>query len=147
MPHLTKPFIGKSCLIQVWIGVSQVRKNALIKVNKPVPKPQLATALVDTGASISAVDPSLIAALSLVPTGTTQIHSPTTGSEATTRFMYDVSVFLYDQVSNHILEQAIPVTESVLKQPQGFDMLLGCDVLADCLFVFDGRAKQFILAF
>jgi hypothetical protein len=41
---------------------------------------------------------------------------------------------------------ALPVTEAILKH-QGFQALIGTDVLNHGLFIYDGTAKIFILSF
>jgi hypothetical protein len=41
---------------------------------------------------------------------------------------------------------ALPVLGSDLK-PHGFEVLIGRDLLRECLFIYDGTAGQFTLAF
>ncbi len=41
---------------------------------------------------------------------------------------------------------ALPILESAL-QHQGIQALIGRDVLANCLFTYDGQAQTFCLAF
>ena len=61
-------------------------------------------------------------------------------------FLYDVRVFLYDAQTQYLVDRAIPVIGSQLKV-QGFEVLLGRDILQDCFFMYDGRAGQFTLGF
>jgi hypothetical protein len=101
--------------------------------------------LLDTGASCSAVDPSYFRRLGLVPTGSTQIHTPSTGPSYVTRDQYDVCLILGDSHA-HPLIMVLPVIGSDLAS-EGIDVLIGRDVLMHCLFVFVGTKGEFTLTF
>ena len=58
----------------------------------------------------------------------------------------DVKVYLYHSQTQYIVDRATPVVGSQLKI-QGFEVLLGRDVLQDCFFMYDGRAGQFTFGF
>lgn len=101
--------------------------------------------LIDTGASLTAIDPSVLQALNLTPTGTTGVVTPTTGTTPQQLNQYDVQIIILHPALTYSFH-VLPVIESVLGF-QGFDVLIGRDVLAECLFVYDGRSGIFTLAF
>jgi len=49
MPHLTIPFAAGTPIIDLFVGVSAQRRQALIAAGKSVPEFQVARALIDTG--------------------------------------------------------------------------------------------------
>jgi predicted aspartyl protease len=102
--------------------------------------------LIDTGASMTAIDSQIIQALSLPQSGSVQIHTPSTGSTPHTCKQYDVAIAL--SLSNQQiwwLATSLAVTESNLSS-QGIDGLLGCDVLSQCVVAFNGPAGHVTLA-
>ena len=144
MPHLTLQFGATGPLLDVLISVSAPRQAALKQAGQAVPSPQIARALIDTGASITAVDPAITTALNLIPTGQTTIHTPSTAAEqphpcAT----YDVHLTLSHPALSFYIN-ALPVIQSNLHH-QGIQALIGRDVLANCLLFYDGRAGTYVL--
>ena len=145
VPHLTLSLSAGGPILDLAIGVSRPRSQALQKANQPVPNPVRIRGLIDTGASGTCVDPVCLASLGLGPTGQVQIHTPSTGSTPQLRNQYDVSIILiHPNLVLQIHEQ--PAIASTL-QTQGIQALIGRDVLARCLFVYDGAMNLFMLAF
>lgn len=62
--------------LQVEIGIPSALATALQQAQAPIPTPHVGLALIDTGASITAVDRGVLQALGLSPTGVTQIATP-----------------------------------------------------------------------
>lgn len=83
--------------------------------------------------------------LGLTPTGTTPILTPSTGGQPVDAAQYDVSLFLFHQKATMRLG-TVAVIESEL-EVQGFQVLVGRDVLENCLLVYDGQTGIFTLAF
>jgi hypothetical protein len=81
-------------VLTVVIGVSVARGDALMTAGQPVPAGISARALIDTGASCTCVDPSILAKLALTPTGTVSVHTPSTGPAAHLAEQYDVSLII-----------------------------------------------------
>lgn len=133
-------------MLDVVINVSAPRQAALRQAGQPVPAPQIARALIDTGASITAIDPAVLTALSLSPTGQTTIHTPsTTVGQPHPCSTYDIHFTLSHPALSFYIS-ALPVIQSSLHH-QGIQALIGRDVLANCLFIYDGRAGLYILGF
>jgi hypothetical protein len=78
MPHLTLPISPAGCALDVVVGISDPRAAALKAANKSVPPVKQARVILDTGATVSAIDEVVLKSLGLTPTGTTQIHTPST---------------------------------------------------------------------
>lgn len=128
------------------IGVSDGRAKALTAAGKPLPAPEVVWGLIDTGAQCTALDLAVIKKLGLEPTGSTMLHTPSTGSSAHAVSLYDISLYLYDHADRYFVNRPIAVTGNDLSNC-GCEMLIGEDVLKHCLFIYDGRAKAFTLAF
>lgn len=127
------------------IGVSNPRAEALKKLSLPVPQLIVVRALVDTGASCTCVDPAILKQLNLTPTGSVPVHSPTTGQNPVAQDQYDVSLTLM-HAKLSLTIPSLPVIQSELAI-QGIHALIGRDILKDCLLVYDGQLGVFTLAF
>ena len=139
------PYSGP--VINIGISISKQRRAALIKEGFTVPDIQAVRALLDTGASGTCVDPSVLEALKLTPTGTIQIHTPSSGSTPAEAEQYDVGILVPGQQNQHpLIEDTVPVTSAVLSV-QGIGALIGRDILSRCLFIYNGASSSFTLAF
>lgn len=148
MPHLNHeidPNIGP--VVPLLVGVSLARRDALIAAALPVPELRSTRALVDTGASGVCIDPAIVRELGLMPTGSTQVVTPSTRGTPVQLDQYDVTIYLVHQPSQETLELTTPAVEAVLSTHQNFEMIIGREVLSRCLFVYDGQASRFVLAF
>jgi hypothetical protein len=144
VPHLTLPVSPGGPLIDIFVGVSAPRQAALQKANQPVPPAVTARFLIDTGASHTVIDPTVLNQLSLSPTGMTSVHTPSTGGVPQQVEQYDVSLSIaHPNITRYF--HAVAVSACQLRV-QGFDGLLGRDVLRDCLFLYTGPDNIFILS-
>lgn len=145
MPHLTLQISPGGPLIDLTVGVSVPRAQALRKSAQPIPSPVQLRGLIDTGASGTCIDAPALHGLGLAPTGQIPVHTPSTGTAAHVSDQYDVSLtLLHPRLNLHL--GATPVIASHLSA-QGIQALIGRDVLSQCLFVYDGMAGIFSLAF
>lgn len=145
MPQLTLQIAAGGPLVDIAVAVSDERREALVKAGQPVPNPVLIRALIDTGASCTCIDPSVLQHLGLTPTGSTPIHTPSTGTGTHNADQYDVNIVLRHPELSLTLG-TIPVIEAHLVM-QGIQALLGRDVLASCLLVYNGELGFFTLSF
>ena len=145
MPHFTLQITPEGPVISLLIGASAPRVAALEKAGVAVPTPVVVRCLIDTGASSTCLDTSAIASLQLSPTGTITISTPSTGKTPHECETFDVGLMFYHEVSSRYLGTVPIVATDFSTQP--IDGLLGRDVLASCLFVYDGAARIFSIAF
>jgi Aspartyl protease len=130
------------------IGVSQARRNALIAANQAVPNGVPVLGLIDTGASCTCVDPSVLNALNLTPTGSASVNTPTTGAQPAVADQYDVGLVIPSASgSPPLFHHTIAVVKADLLIAQGFHALIGRDVLRGCLLTYDGKTGLFTLAY
>lgn len=150
MPYLGGEISQSGPIMGISVSVSQSRQKELEDANIPVPTSLILNGMIDTGASGTHVDPAAIAPLGLVPRG--QIHCTTASTDEKGALLdqYELGLSIYQNTLPHghgfIIFPVILATASSLRH-QGFDILIGRDVLARCLFVYDGRRNIFSLAF
>ena len=145
MPCLTFAIDQNGPLLDLLVGVSKPRLEALQKAGKAPPNPVRIKGLIDTGASCTCIDPSVIKKLNIPPTGSVGISTPSTGSNTHTCNQYDVSINLLHPELVYTIN-ILPIVESHLSS-QGIDALIGRDVLANCLLVYNGQIEAYTLAF
>src|SRR4051794_1484897 len=97
----------------MYVALSTPKIDALKKAGQQFPLPVKISALIDTGASCSAIDPSVVKALGLIPTGTTHIYTPSTGAGSHPCHLYDVCLaFINPEI--RVVGVTIPVIEAEL---------------------------------
>jgi hypothetical protein len=134
-------------LIDAFVGVSMPRQVALTQSQQPVPSPERIRALIDTGASCTCVDPTVVTKLGLTPTGQMQMCTPSTGTTPHPANTYDVSIQIPCANGPALIFQTIAVASVQLLLPQGFHALIGRDVLKHCLLNYNGAIGLFTLAY
>jgi predicted aspartyl protease len=144
MSFVTVPIGAAGPLVEVHVALSTPRIDALKAKGRTWPPPVPAKALVDTGSSLTTVSPRIATVLGLIPTGQIDVNSATTGQTPRPCYLYDVCL-AFVRPTLIVLGATIPVAEVELANPD-IDMLLGRDMLAQCLCVYDGRAGAFTLA-
>lgn len=147
MPHFTRQLTNNAPIITAVLRVTQARADALTAAQQPVPPPQRMTALIDTGASCTCVDPAIIQALNLSPTGSTQMFTPSTGAAGHTTDQHDASLQIYCMEQQAPLEIPIIAVVASSLRIQGIDALIGRDVLRYCLLSYNGQSGFFTLAY
>ena len=120
--------------------VAQLRKFA-----RPVPGPLVVRTLVDTGASVSVLDVHIVTGLGLIQTGSTAIHSPTTGPGYEYRDQYDVA-FFFGSAPGSVRSFTVSVIGTELAS-EGFSAIIGWDILGHCVLNCDGPNRRFTLAY
>jgi hypothetical protein len=119
--------------------------SALKKKGLSFSPPIVVRGLIDTEASISAIDRQLVSVLGLQPRGTAPIHTPSTGAAYEIRNLYDVCLVL-GETQPQPLALVLPVIESEFAS-QGFEILNGRDVLKKCDLRYDGPNNTFSLIY
>ena len=149
LPHFTLQIGPSGPVLKAVVGVSQARQAALQAANQAIPPGQQIWALVDTGASCTCVDPTVLQALQLPPTGSMSVNTPSTGSQPYTANQYDVGIVIPGPSPTHpsYYLHTVAVVEAELLLAQGFHALIGRDVLQHCLFHYNGMTGLFTLAY
>lgn len=148
MPLFTLQIVPQGPIVRAFIGVSFARREVLAAESKAAPNPVPIFALIDTGASNTRVDPSILKQLALSPTGQVSVNTPSTGSATVVTDQYDVIIFIPGAIETHLplVRQNVGVILSGLVQ-QGIHALIGRDVLAECLLTYNGPNGTFTLSY
>jgi predicted aspartyl protease len=149
VPHFTLQITSQGPMLNAFVAVSDARAAAMKAANIAIPSPIQIRALVDTGASCTCVDPSVMTSLGLTPTGTVPVSTPTTGGTPELKYQYDVALAIpgATQADIPLVLATIAVVEAELLAGQGFHALIGRDILSQCVLVYNGSFTQFTLAF
>lgn len=97
---------------------------------------------------MSGVDPAVLQALELTPTGEADIHTPSTGGTPVHAATYDVRVGILTarMDDSHFVPDTLQVMAIGL-DAHGFQALIGPDVLSKCILHFHGADSFFTLAY
>lgn len=147
MPFFTLQVSPAGPIVEAFVGVSAGRMAALQQLRQSVPAPQHIRALLDTGASHTCIDPIVLQALALQPTGQVQVHTPTTGGTPAVCNQYDISLLIPAPNGLPFSVPTTAVTEHELFNAQGFHALVGRDVISRCVLIYNGQLNLFTLAY
>ena len=102
--------------------------------------------MIDTGTDTTSIVDAALAPLGIVPIG--KIFANTAGGLALVN-RYAISLVIPDPSGVARNNLVLPNLEvlGMAHVPIGFDVLIGLDVLSECLVLIDGRAGRFTLAF
>jgi predicted aspartyl protease len=128
-------------VVQISVGPSREMINALAPLGAVIRSPFTVTALIDTGAYSTVLNPETIARLGLKPVGVAPITTPST----TTAVMcnrYHINVYFAEDV----------VVENIfaIEAPMGgipYHCLIGRDVLRAATLLYEGRVNRYTLSF
>lgn len=124
---------------EVNITPSSKTIEILKKEGQPIPSIKI-LALIDTGASGTAISTKVVQQLHLVARGVTTISTPSTDSHPTN--VYDVDLHL----PNNVTVYNVQAIEARLTT-QNIDCLIGRDVLRHGVLIYNGYATTFTLSF
>jgi hypothetical protein len=145
--HFTLQVERGGPILAAVVAVSEARAAALRAAGQAIPNAVPIRALVDTGASCSCIDPSVLAALALTATGSVSLRTPSTGSQPHDFDQYDVGLAIPGPPDAQPLYRGtVPVVAANLTV-QGIQALIGRDVLSSCVLVYNGSTNLFTLAF
>lgn len=145
MPHITLPLSPDGCTITLYLGVSAQRQAALKAANRAIPSIVRIVALIDTGASGTAIEEKILQQLGLTPTGTVNILTPSTAGNPVVCMSYDVMLGIYHPTFS-LLNGNFPVIAANFTG-QNIQALVGRDILKDCVLIYNGTNSTFTLGF
>jgi hypothetical protein len=145
MPIVNLQVTAQGPMVDIVVAVSGPRQSALVAAKQPIPNPLPVRALIDTGASCTAIDVQIVKALGLTPTGTIPGHTPSTGATPHIFNQYDIALaFISPTV--HVMALALAVIGTDLAS-QGLQALFGRDLLARCVLAYNGQTGLVSLSF
>jgi len=148
MPHFTLPVDPAGPLVNAVVSISEARRATLLERNLPIPELRVIRALVDTGASFTLIEPAVINLLSLSPTGTIEIVTPSTGQNVHTTETYDINLSIYAaETDPPLVMPNLRVATAELFLRQGIHALIGRDVLRRFILIYNGSTNEFSLCF
>lgn len=133
-------------IIPVEVGMPLALQEFFTKNGLPIPSPQSGYALIDTGASITAIDESVLQQLSILPIDSIPLSS----THSTERsFVYPTNISL---PALNIKDFSIArVVGCKLKwktaEEKEIIMLLGRDLLVNTVLIYNGKSASITLAF
>lgn len=131
------------------IAISQARRQALEEQGQAVPTPILIRALVDTGATCTCIDTATLAPLQISPTGQSTLQTASTGNAPVLANQFDVALVIPGptQGSAPLVFETIPIVALDGLSTQGFQALIGRDILSKCVLHYNGDMGLFTLAY
>ncbi len=113
-------------------------------LGEAIPAPIRVRAVIDTGTDITAVSASILQPMGLTLAASGSTH---TASGSVSVKLFEISLVIpgSDPTVLLVVRPQLLVMELTAVIPD-VDLLLGRDVLDECLFFYDGPGKQFILA-
>jgi hypothetical protein len=156
MPKFTYSFRGgRRPLLTISVGTTAARLEDLRAIGQGVNGPLRlqVQALLDTGASMTTVDQSIVDKLKLAPSGHEQFFSngqlvskPTDCYEACITIL--PALFGQPGPLEEKVFEPIRIAAGTLKnEKHGFEALIGMDILKHCVLTYDGPREVFTLDF
>ncbi|MCL2640201.1 MAG: aspartyl protease family protein [Phycisphaerales bacterium] len=147
MPHLNGALKKSGPLVDVLVSVSEPRLDALLAAGRQIPPAIKIRALIDTGASCTAIDTSIVRKLEIPATGTVDVRTPSTGATPHTFNQYDIQLTILDERGNPLSSgHSIPIVGSDFSG-QDIEALIGRDLLAMGILIYNGTAGSFTLSY
>jgi predicted aspartyl protease len=130
-------------LVEILISPSRTFTDVVRAVDPDavIASPLRATAMIDTGASGTVVNPQIIAALGLSPVGSVPIHTPST-TQPLDCDQYHVDVTFPNGVS---FANAVVICAPL--GMQNIECLIGRDILENAVLTYIGYINQFTISF
>jgi hypothetical protein len=129
---------------RVTIGMTENDANIVGHSGAAVPQPIYGGALIDTGATFSALDHEVIAELGLQPVGRLDVA----GFDATyTQLRYEAQMVFEDAMPLEIVVSAAQLRRPSESPMPSYEALLGRDVLAIATLTYDGVEERVSLQF
>jgi hypothetical protein len=149
LAHFTLQITQQGAILNIVIGISEGRRKALESLNLNSPDPIQISAIIDTGASGTCIESSVLKKLHLTPTGSTQMSTPSTGGKTVDIDLYDVSIIIPPGKDGDLPFSlgTLPVMCVADNSFPGYKALIGRDILRHCIFNYNGSINLYSLAF
>lgn len=149
MPEFDSPFTPyEGPVVRVRVHYSRAELMRRHRGGTAAPQPVDVNALIDTGAESSCVDEAIVRRLGLLSYGPGLTNAPAIGGlYATADYDCSISVLHPSGDRNHNLVAPNLVVTMLPLATLGYDALIGRDVLARCVLLYDGMAGTFRLTY
>lgn len=127
-------------IIAVEIGVHPALAAVLTQQGQPVPATVNGTALIDTGATVTAIHAPILQQLAIQPVGTMKVGTAG-GQQDQSRYP---AAIRFAQIN---VQGSLAFVLGADLTGMGFIALIGRDILAQGILVYNGALGHFILAF
>ena len=131
--------IANGPILQVFVGPSREIISAF--GSAAVAPAVSVSALIDTGAESTVLNPETAARLAVRSVGAVTIHTPTTSEPVMCRQFHVNIYFSHEFAVENILAIEAPFSG------RPFQCLIGRDILSRATLIYDGRAQHFSLSF
>lgn len=133
--------------VRLVLYLSNARVQAMQKANQPLPQPSVATGMLDSGAALTVIDPSIRQALGIPPFRFQRFSVPAHPAPIRA-FCYKIDLIVLHPsgLPSSLSVPNLTVIETPLTHT-GTDVLVGCDVLRQCTFIHNGLAGGFALSY
>jgi hypothetical protein len=126
------------------IGATEADRQIITRSGAAAPEPIRGGALIDTGATFSQFDEEIIAALGLQPVGILDVA----GYDGIhTKLRYDVEFVVENNTPLEILASGSQLQRPPDSPIPGYQALIGRDVLASAILIYDGARGRVSLQF
>jgi hypothetical protein len=143
MPHMTFKTSADGYALTVLVGLNGKQTVALVAAHQPVPAPFWLRALLDGGSDVTWVATRVLQQL-----GATRIagvsNQTMAGMAPVNLFEVSLSVPPSGHLTGSLLHQEqLVVVEMTQPLPNNIEVLIGRDILDQCLFISDGPRGEF----
>jgi hypothetical protein len=146
MPIVRGTITEHGLIVELQVGVSEPRRDALLSVGFSIPGRITIKAVIDTGSAMTVVDVEILKQLDLTRIGTMSICTPSTGRKPHEADVYDVSLNLLHATYDFALP-SLQIIATEFEPAHGYAGLIGRDVLKGCMFTYDGPHETFLLGY
>ena len=136
----TPDLVQRGPLVDAIVAISTPLERALRIARQPVPDPVPVRALIDTGAFSSAINRDTARRLGLLPVGRSLISAPGAVARAVWTFQYAVRIVLPTL-------DAVDITVIGAEVDDSFQAVLGRDILAHAIFIYNGFSGECTISF
>jgi hypothetical protein len=147
MPTLHGPITADGAVITISLGVSETTRRALQRRNLPVPVRSVLRVVVDPGSAMTLADEvRAIGPLGVRSPRQQGILSSASGLTVNLRSVYDLSVELLDAGGYPLMYWPwVNVLGATYDPASVIQGVFGRDLLAGCVFHYDGKGGRFSL--
>lgn len=125
-------------IVDVTLSPRSEAIDAMVEAGETAPAPVAASALIDTGASGTAVRVGLLSSLGLHPVGSVPVSTPTDTNVQCNLYAVQLN-FPYGSLDVTVVEAPL--------QGQNIQVLIGRDVLKHAVLIMQGPSNQFTISF